>query len=170
MSPAATDPAGEAVDHEEGELGQAATELALVLPLLTLLLLAVVQVTLVARDQILVVHAARAAARQAAVDPRPASVEQEARLATASSLKSARLRVETSPIGGGHQLVTVTVHYRAPTDVPLVGPLLPDVELRANAAMRGELRAARGKDANEKQQHHGRNRPPRSRIPRGVTK
>ena len=123
--------------QEEGELGQAATELALVLPLLALLLLAVVQLTLVARDQLLVVHAARAAARQAAVDPRPASVERAAREA-ASSLKSARLRAETSPIGGEHRVVTVAVRYRAPTEVPLVGSLLPDVELWAKAAMRTE--------------------------------
>jgi hypothetical protein len=137
--PAAADP------REEGELGQAATELALVLPLLTLLLLTVAQVTLVARDQVLVVHAARAAARQAAVDPRPQSVRQAAEEA-ASSLKSARIRVERDPNGGEHRLVTVVVHYRAPTDVPLVGSLVPDLQLRAKAAMRSELDAALGEE------------------------
>ena len=47
-------------------------ELALVLPLVVALLLAVVQVGLIVRDQVLVVHAAREAAREAAVDPDPA--------------------------------------------------------------------------------------------------
>jgi Flp pilus assembly protein TadG len=133
---------------DEGELGQAATELALVLPLLTLLLLAVVQLTLVARDQLLVVHAARAAARQAAVDPRLAAAEQEA-AAAAPSLTGVRIRLDTVPIEGGHQLVTVEVRSRAPTDVPLVGPLLPDVDLRAKAAMRCESTACAGKSGAE---------------------
>ena len=138
-----------AEQREEGELGQAATELALVLPLLTLLLLMVVQVTLVARDQVLLVHAARAAARQAAVDPRPAAVRQAAEQA-ASSLKSGRMRVERDPNGGAHRLVTVVVHYRAPTDVPLVGSLVPDLELRAKAAMRSESGAAAGNSARKR--------------------
>ncbi|HWI04001.1 MAG TPA: TadE/TadG family type IV pilus assembly protein [Acidimicrobiales bacterium] len=43
--------------------GQASVELALVLPLVMMLLLAVVQLGLLVRDQILVVHAAREAVR-----------------------------------------------------------------------------------------------------------
>jgi Flp pilus assembly protein TadG len=42
-----------------GEDGQATVELALVLPLVAVLLLALVQAAVVARDQILVAHAAR---------------------------------------------------------------------------------------------------------------
>jgi Flp pilus assembly protein TadG len=53
-------------------------ELALVLPLVLLLLLGVVQVGLVVRDQILVVHAAREAAREAAVDPAPGAARRAA--------------------------------------------------------------------------------------------
>lgn len=120
------------------EQGQAAAELALVLPLLVLLLLAVVQVTLIARDQVLVVHAAREAAREAAVDPRPASVRLAARRAGGFGLKIERLGTESSQTGGAPVIVTVRVVYRAPTDVPLIGPLLPDVDLRAKAAMRRE--------------------------------
>ena len=54
--------------------GQSTVEVALLLPFVALLLLAVVQVGLVARDQVLVVHAAREAARAAAVDPADVSV------------------------------------------------------------------------------------------------
>ena len=116
-----------------GERGQAAVELALALPRVAVLLLAVVQVALVVRDQVLTVHAAREAARAAAVDP-DAGVARRAALA-GSGLPAARLTVRLDRPTG---LVQVTVHYRAPTDLPLVGPLLPDLSLRANAAMRAE--------------------------------
>ena len=132
-------PAGVRRERDEG---QAATELALVLPLLVVLLLAVVQVTLVARDQILVVHAAREASRQAAVDPRPHPVRTAAVRAGAESLKPDRIRAETSHIGGVNGMVTVRIAYEAPTDVPLLGPLLPDVTLRARATMRRESGAS----------------------------
>ena len=134
------------------EAGQAATELALVLPLLVLLLLAIVQVTLVARVQVLVVHAAREAAREAAVDPRPGAVRGAARRVAgnpdggaASGLKVRRLDTEMSHTGGAPVIVTVRVVYRAPTDVPLIGPLLPDIEVRAKASMRQESPVELGK-------------------------
>lgn len=122
---------------EERDEGQAAVELALVLPLLVILLLAVAQVTLVARDQVLVVHAARAGARQAAVDDGSDAVRQAA--ADASGLKSSRLRVETTAVGPVPRLVRTRVRFVASTDVALIGPLLPDVTLEATAAMRSEM-------------------------------
>ena len=131
------------------EQGQAATELALVLPLLVLLLLAVVQVTLVARDQVLVVHAAREAAREAAVDPRPAAVRRAARRAGGSGLKPERLGTDTRQTGGAPVTVIVRVAYRAPTDVALIGPLLPDIEVRAKAAMRRETPVGLGKSPSQ---------------------
>ena len=130
--------------HRADEAGQAATELALVVPLLVLLLLSIVQVTLIARDQVLVVHAAREAAREAAVDPRPPAIHRAA-LRAGSGLKPDRLGTETSQTGGAPVIVTVRVVYRAPTDVPLIGPLLPDVEVRAKAAMRRETPGGLGK-------------------------
>jgi Flp pilus assembly protein TadG len=142
------------------EQGQAATELALVLPLLVLLLLAVVQVTLVARDQVLVVHAAREGAREAAVDLRPGAVRRAALLA-GSGLKAGRLGTETSQTGGAPVIVIVRVVYRAPTDVALIGPLLPDIEVRAKAAMRQESPAELGKSPPQDSKPAGR-APPRS--------
>lgn len=117
--------------------GQATVELALVLPLLVTLSLGVLQVTLLARDQILLVHAAREAARQAAVDPRPPAVRAAAARA-AKGLKPEALTVEVSTSGGMPSAVTVRVSYRARTDVVLVGPFVPDVEMGANATMRVE--------------------------------
>ena len=53
------------------EEGQATVELALLLPVVVVLLLAVLQLGLVARDVVLVAHAAREASRVAAVDDDP---------------------------------------------------------------------------------------------------
>lgn len=121
---------------EDRDGGQAATELALVLPLVMLALLAVVQVALVARDQVLVVHAARAAAREAAVDSRPMSIRAAA--LRASGLKAGSLRTESSAEGGDPAMIAVRVQYRSPTDVMLIGPLLPEIFLGAKAAIRAE--------------------------------
>ena len=111
-------------------------ELVLVLPLVLLLLLAVVQVALVARDAVLVVHAAREGAREAAVN----RSDEAARTAAAegSGLGGPRLdvRVHRHKTPGGQ--VQVRVNYRAPTDVPLIGRVVPDVGLSSRAAMRVE--------------------------------
>lgn len=119
--------------------GQASVELALVLPLVVLLLLAVVQVTTVARDQILLVHAARAGAREASVGSSPAAVRR-AVVASAgpAGLDPGRIATETGSFGSDDDTVNVRLLYRSPTDAALIGTLLPDVFLRANAAMRRE--------------------------------
>lgn len=116
--------------------GQAAVELALALPLVALLLLLVVQVGLVVRDQVLVVHAAREAAREAAVEDDPAAVREAA--TRSSGLDPARLSVAATGRAGAGSRVTVRVRYRAPTDVPLAGALVPDLTLVASATMRVE--------------------------------
>jgi Flp pilus assembly protein TadG len=120
--------------HDGG--GQAAVELALVLPLVMVLVLAVVQVGLVVRDQVLVVHAAREAARRAAVDPAPTAALEAAR--QAADLAPDRLTVVTSGRAGPGSRVVVQVRYRSPTDVPLAGSLVGDVTLNARATMRVE--------------------------------
>ena len=111
-------------------------ELALVLPLVMVLLLGVVQMGLLVRDQILVVHAAREAAREAAVEP-AAGAPRRAALAS-STLDDSRLTVETSGRGAPGSRVRVEVAYRASTGVPLFGAAMGDVTLRASATMRVE--------------------------------
>jgi Flp pilus assembly protein TadG len=119
-----------------GEGGQATVEVALLLPLLASMLLAVVQVGLVVRDQLLVTHAAREAARAAAVEP---SVEAARTGAEASArLEPDRLDVDLSGDTEPGGRLTVTVSYRSPTDVPLVGGLVGDRTLTAEATMRVE--------------------------------
>ena len=111
-------------------------EVALVLPVVALLLLLVVQAALVVRDQVLVVHAAREAARAAAVDP-AAGAPRRAAL-DGAPLHPARTEVQVGP-GRRGQPVAVTVSYRSPTFVPLVGALVPDVVVRGRASMRREF-------------------------------
>jgi Flp pilus assembly protein TadG len=111
-------------------------ELALVLPLVLVLLLGIVQLGLLVRDQILVVHAAREAVREAAVDPAPDAARQAA--AASSTLDGSRLTVTTSGRGATGSRVKVEVAYKAPTGVPLVGAALGDLTLRATATMRVE--------------------------------
>ncbi len=118
------------------ERGQATVEVALLLPVFAALLLAVVQVGLVVRDQVLVTHAAREAARAAAVEPR-AEVALEAAEA-AARLDPDRLRVELAGSTETGGRLTVTVRYRSRTAVPIVGPLVGDRTLVAEVTMRVE--------------------------------
>ncbi len=118
-----------------GDEGQAAVELVLVLPLVLLVALAALQVALVARDQVLVVHAAREGARQAAVGATDDEVVRAA--AAATGLTAGQLRILTErAVGAGRVRVVAT--YLAPTDVPLVGDLVGSVALRASVSMRLE--------------------------------
>lgn len=95
-----------------------------------------VQVALVGRDLVLVVHAAREAARQAAVQ---AGDDGPTRAAVASTgLDPDRLDVELDGRGPPGSRVTARVTYRAKTDVPLAGALVGDLDLTARASMRVE--------------------------------
>ncbi|QXC60098.1 pilus assembly protein [Aquihabitans sp. G128] len=125
---------GGRVGGQEG--GQATVELALALPVVVLALLLVVQVALVARAQLLVVHAAREGARAAAVDPDPGAAARAAR--ATPGLRAGDLRVEVAGRGGEGSRVRVTVRYRVRTDVPLVGGLLGDPTVSATVTMRVE--------------------------------
>ncbi len=114
------------------ERGQATVELALVLPVLVLALLAVIQVGLVVRDHLQVVHAAREAARAASVDPDPGRAVQAAH----RTLPGSDVHVGERPAVG--EPITVEVTYTSHTSLPLVGPLFPDPTLHARAVMRVE--------------------------------
>lgn len=116
--------------------GQATVELALLLPVVVVMILVVVQVGLVVRDQVLVVHAAREAARVAAVEPDAALARRQA--VRSSGLDQGRLSVEVSGRGAPGSRVRVVTRYRSPTEVPLVGGLVGDADLSATVTMRVE--------------------------------
>ena len=109
--------------------GQATVELALCLPLLFMFLLGIVQLVVIVRDQLAVQLAAREAARAAAVaaPPAPAAERAANRAVTLRPLMVAtRLSIDA---------VTITVSHVTPTDVPMIGALLPDFTVSAQATM-----------------------------------
>ena len=103
------------------------------MPFLVFLLMCIVQTALVARDAVLVSHAARVGARIAAVEPSLDAVRSA--VASAAPLDPKRLEVRRTAEGA---LVRVTVQYRSATEVPLVGALVGDVHLSESAAMPDE--------------------------------
>lgn len=110
-------------------------EFALVLPVVLLLLLATVEVVVVARTQLDVGHAAREGARQAATVPDVERAVAAARRSLPTGIAgSARVTVERQHHVGGTARVTVSVTH--PVVAPLFGGF--DVTLRSSAVMRVE--------------------------------
>jgi Flp pilus assembly protein TadG len=114
---------------ESGDRGQAAVELALCLPLLFMFLLGLVQLVVIVRDQLAVQLAAREAARAAAVT---GSSDVSAQRAATRAIALTPLTVVTRLSA---DTVTVTVTHLTHTDVPLIGALLPDITVTAEATM-----------------------------------
>jgi len=109
--------------------GQATVELALATPVVCLLLLGVVQLAVVVRDYLSAIEIARIGARAAAVAADPAGAAESA-VAVAARDQHARI---TASVTG--DVVTVTATLAVPTDVPLIGMLLPDIDVSGSAAM-----------------------------------
>lgn len=121
------------------EDGSVVVEFALLLPILFLVLLAAVQVGLLARDQLLLTQASRAGAREAAVTLDDVAI-RDAALSAAPGLDPTRLVVGVVREGTQGDPVTVEVRYEAPVAIALAGWLLPtSVELRGRATMRQEV-------------------------------
>ncbi|MGB5756515.1 MAG: TadE/TadG family type IV pilus assembly protein [Acidimicrobiales bacterium] len=126
------------VDSPAGAVaGQSTAELAILLPVLMILTLTVVQVGLVARDVVVVHHAAREAARAVAIEPVVEEAVAGAERAS-SALDPDRLAVGLRGGRSTGDLLTVEVDYRAPTDVPVVGSLIGDIGVSAKAVVRVE--------------------------------
>lgn len=118
-----------------GDEGQSSVELALVLPVVAMLALFVVQAAVVAHHQVLTVHAAREAARAAAVAELDPSAAARAAAERAGGLDASRLRVDTTV---ADERVEVQVRYHEPTDVAIVGRMLGELTLSARVVMRRE--------------------------------
>jgi Flp pilus assembly protein TadG len=126
-----------------GDRGQATVEFALVLPVLFLLVMLLLQVGLIARDQVLVSHAAREGARAAAVSEADRAAAARVAVERAGELRADHLTVSVSLLDGGSE-VRVTVGYRSVTDLPLIGALVPDIDLDATVVMRVESTGQHG--------------------------
>ena len=118
------------------ERGQSTVELALCLPLVVIILGCLVQVGVVAVDNVKLWHAAREAARVAAVDPDRAEI---VRAAERSGLDGLDIEVEPEDLYRRQgEPVTVRVSYAPSTRVPVIGNLFDGLVLDADASMRIE--------------------------------
>lgn len=100
--------------------------------------LALLQVGLLVKDQLVVEGSARAGARQGAVTTDDGEVALAVEKA-AVSLDTERLELSVERDGGAGSPVTVKVVYHAPIEIPLVTWLFPDaIDLGATAVMRQE--------------------------------
>ena len=106
--------------------GQATVEFALVLPAVVIVVLLIFQVLVLGRDYLRVVDTTREAARAAAVD----STATRAVGAVTRDLPGATLSLDRNG-----ETVTASVRYVAKTTLPIVGVLLPDVEMRRSLTM-----------------------------------
>ena len=114
--------------------GSAVIEFALVIPLVIILVMALVEVAVVARTQLEVVNAAREGAREAAVSPDPSRAVSVTNQALDELAPLARVGVERSHVVGGRARVTVRLRHRMAT--ALFGGFV--VELRGSSTMRVE--------------------------------
>jgi Flp pilus assembly protein TadG len=116
--------------------GQATLELAFVLPIVAVVIAGLVETAMVAGDQLRLWHAAREAARVAVVDSDPSVAER-----TIAEQGFANAVVDVTPSVTGRlqgEPLTVSVGYRRPARVPVIGHLFNGLELRARATMRIE--------------------------------
>ena len=118
-----------------GHEGQATVEFALVLPFVALLAALIVQVGLVLRAQVLVVHAAREGARAASVATGPRDEAARRAVDSSSDQPSADLHVDVSD---DTTWVTVVVRRTPRVWSPFVGELLPEFDVESRASMRIE--------------------------------
>jgi Flp pilus assembly protein TadG len=126
-------------DDDGSQRGSAAVEFALVLPLILVLALALVQLGLLARNELMVVQAARAGAREAAVTEDDAAVRAAAER-SAVGLDGAAMDVAIARGGSLGDPITVRVRYAAPIEAPFVAWLFPStVSLTASAVTRREF-------------------------------
>ena len=108
--------------------GQATVEFALVLPIVLLVVLGCLQVTQVLVEQVRLVHVVRDAARAASISSEPSVAVRSVRGADHVEFDV----LETSG------LLTITGRLRIPTEVPLIGDLLPDITLRERLVIHAE--------------------------------
>lgn len=119
-----------------GAEGQSTVELALCLPVLAAVLGLVVEVGMVAADQVRLWHAAREGARAAVVDPNGDAARQAV---DRSGLEGVDLRISPNPayrVQG--EPLRVELSYQPRSRIPLVGEIVEGFELHADATMRIE--------------------------------
>ncbi len=121
--------------------GQAAVELALILPVLVLLLLGMLQVGIVLEDYLQLQQAVEQGARAASLGAADAAIQQTVDGAAPSLIPSA-LTVTVTPVASDRQSgtdVTVQGSYSISISIPLLSPLLGGgLEISSQSVMRME--------------------------------
>ena len=117
-----------------GERGSSVVEFALTIPLVLILLLGIVEVAIVARTEIQLVHAAREGARQAATSPNTSDAANAVRRALGGAGSRARISVSRPSTIGAPARVTVSMPYRVAA--PVFGGF--SINLSATSTMRTE--------------------------------
>lgn len=125
---------GRRSSHRDRESAQATVEFALVLPVLVLVMWLGVESVLLVRDQVLVTHAAREAARVAAVGGSTGEASSAAALRSGLSGDTA---LTVSVLVNG-EVVEVNVRLGERTRLPILGRLVPSLEVSSSVAMRVE--------------------------------
>jgi Flp pilus assembly protein TadG len=115
--------------QSEPNSGQATVELALVMPLIIVLLLIILNVGLVVRDQLAVWHAASAGARAASISPESPDVVQQA-VEAEVQLRPLRLHIVRD-----EQLITVEVQYPRTINLWMIKHIVPPLTLSASITM-----------------------------------
>ncbi len=123
---------GRRADRDSG--GQSTVELAVILPIVLLLLLATVQAAVLVRDRMLLVNAARAAGRAVIVSPRVESA-RDALQAQGPAVDKAQITLGGRMSSG--ELATVTLRMPA-TRVPIVGRVVSGIVLEESLTVRVE--------------------------------
>ncbi|MDQ3619031.1 MAG: pilus assembly protein [Actinomycetota bacterium] len=118
------------------ERGQSTIEFVLLLPFLAAVFAVLVEVALLAGDQVRLWQAAREAARVAVVDPDPI---QAAIAAESGGLFPLELSIDPDV---AHRIqgrpLTVRIHYEPRGHLPLLGLIVRNIDLDATATMRIE--------------------------------
>lgn len=115
--------------------GSAVVEFALVAPLILVLLLGTVEVAVIARSEIQLVHAAREGAREAAASPDTSRAAAAVRGALSDrNGQTARITISRPSTVGQDAVVSVSLPHRVAT--PIFGGFT--ITLRSTAVMRVE--------------------------------
>ncbi|MFH1737164.1 MAG: TadE family protein [Actinomycetota bacterium] len=123
----------------KNDRGSVTVEFALVTPFVALVILVLLQTGVAAKDGVLIAHAAREGARQAATTDDNGEIGQAVR-AAASGLDHHKVRVSWNTPGGWRagRAITVTVEYDTPCLFPGIAKIWPGLTHRATATMRRE--------------------------------
>ncbi len=115
--------------QSEPDSGQATVELALVMPLIIGLLLIILNVGLVVRDQLAVWHAASAGARAASISPNSPDIVRQA-VEDEVGLRPMHLQIVRD-----EQLITVEVQYPRTINLWLIKHIIPPLTMSASVTM-----------------------------------